>query len=254
MDEIIQRFLTSVKVGDKQSHQNMTLYCLLAAEDFSVDFLCLDEALNRSILTNTEMNEAGNVPNLKVAKESARMKQKKPQSVTMNLKAGNSYLFGQGLVWDKVQTKFVRMAAPMSAILAMADLYEFSKNSSDEYLKAFRPVTQQIGTMAFIDGEMAGMEMLGKFNAFAEAHRKLLDSYVMDALETAGAPSEKKTKSFRTTVDQSLEQTSKSMVTRRQSVALGHDIRLESGEVVGTGLEFEGAVLYLSAFTKFADG
>jgi len=56
VDENIQRFLDSIKVGAKQSRRNMTLYCLLVAQEADVDFLILDDALSSAALTITETN------------------------------------------------------------------------------------------------------------------------------------------------------------------------------------------------------
>jgi hypothetical protein len=44
MNENIQRFLEGIKVGAKQSHKNMTLYCLLSAQEADVDLIPLDES------------------------------------------------------------------------------------------------------------------------------------------------------------------------------------------------------------------
>ena len=70
MDENIQRFLEGIKVGAKQSHKNMTLYCLLAAKETDVDFMTLDEALDSGALVITELDESGSVPELKVTNKS----------------------------------------------------------------------------------------------------------------------------------------------------------------------------------------
>jgi hypothetical protein len=40
----IKEFLSQIKIGAKQTHRNMTLYCLLSAQEAPVDFLTLDEA------------------------------------------------------------------------------------------------------------------------------------------------------------------------------------------------------------------
>jgi hypothetical protein len=62
--------LENLKVGAKQSHRNMTLYCLLAAQDSDVDFLTLDEALESRSVSITQVDEAGSVPQLKVTNKS----------------------------------------------------------------------------------------------------------------------------------------------------------------------------------------
>ena len=52
MDETIKGFLEGIKVGAKQIHKNMTLYCLLSETEADVDFVTLDEALDSKVLTS----------------------------------------------------------------------------------------------------------------------------------------------------------------------------------------------------------
>jgi len=72
MNENVLRFLEGTKVGAKQSHKNMTLYCLLAAKESDVDFMMLDEALGSGGLAITELDDSGSVPELKVTNKSDR--------------------------------------------------------------------------------------------------------------------------------------------------------------------------------------
>src|SRR5208283_6072142 len=70
MDTPVKEFLSQIKVGAKQSHKNMTLYCLLSAHEALVNFLTLDEALERESLVITEVNEGGSVAELRVTNKS----------------------------------------------------------------------------------------------------------------------------------------------------------------------------------------
>ncbi len=62
----VKDFLSEIKVGARQSHHNMTLYCLLSAREAAVDFLTMDEALAQDLLDVTEVTEGGSVPELRV--------------------------------------------------------------------------------------------------------------------------------------------------------------------------------------------
>ena len=121
---------------------------------------------------------------------SAGLKKRKSETVAASLREGRQFRSDQGVVWDEIENKYARMDADRSATMAMADLYESHKDLSSEYMTAFHPVSQQIGMIVFIDGEVAGMEMLGKIDTFSKTHSKLVNSYVMDALE-ATRPKEK---------------------------------------------------------------
>ena len=310
MNENIQRFLKGIKVGAKQSHENMTLYCLLAAKETDVDFMTLDEALDSGALAITELDESGSVPELKVTNKSDRkvlmldgeelvgakqnrvlnvtvliaaqsetvipvscveqgrwsyrssefgsarramspdLKKKKARSVRDSLRTVGSFASAQGMVWEEIDAKFERMVAAPSPTMAMADLYETHQETSEDYLKAFHPVDNQIGLVVFIDGEVAGVELLDKFETFRRNHEKLVQSYVMDALETASRQVGTRSKPSKAKATKLLESAARATVEKRNSVALGKDVRLDSNEVVGAGLEFESQVLQLTLFQR----
>lgn len=311
MDKITQLFLEGIKVGAKQSHENMTLYCLLKAEETDVDFMTLDEALDKGSISITEKDEAGNVPELKVVNRSdrkvllidgeelvgakqnrvlnvtvliapnsetiipvscveqgrwsyqsnefrsesramsPRLKQRKTQSVTAALLSNGLYRSDQSMVWDEIDAKYARMATQPSATHAMSDLYESHRGVSKKYLKAFHAVDNQVGIIVFIDGELAGVEILARFDAFRKTHEKMVSSYVMDAIETAaGGTAGDMKRPTRVLATKTLEVARDASVQRRRSVALGEDIRLEAEDLVGAGLEFEGHVVHLTLFKK----
>jgi hypothetical protein len=300
--------LSEIKIGAKQSHKNMTLYCLLAAHEVNVDFLTLDEALEQGALSITEVSDDGSVPELMVinrsdhkvllldgeellgAKQnrvlnvtvliaahsetgipvscvehgrwsyrsrefgsarramSADLKRKKSQSVRENLRTAGSFASAQGMVWQEIDAKFARMAAAPSPTMALSDLYERHQDMAEDFLKSFNPVDNQIGMIVFIDGEVAGAEFLPKFDSFKKSHSKQVHSYVMDALETAPSYEKSKIKASKTQASKILGSAGEASAEKRKSVALGEDVRLESNELVGAGLEFDGQLLQMSIF------
>jgi hypothetical protein len=78
----------------------------------------------------------------------------------------------------------------------------------------------------------------------------LVQSYVMDALETARTKNKPEAKTLKARAATMLESAGQASVEKRQSVALGDDVRLESNEIVGAGLEYEGMMLHMSIFLK----
>ena len=66
----MKEFFNEIKVGAKQNHGNMTLYCLVSADQAPVDFMTLDAALATDALSITEVTEGGSVPELKVVNKS----------------------------------------------------------------------------------------------------------------------------------------------------------------------------------------
>jgi len=301
-------FFNEIKVGAKQNHGNMTLYCLVSADQAPVDFMTLDAALATDALSITEVTEGGSVPELKVVNKSdqkillvdgeelvgakqnrvlnatiliapksetnipvscveqgrwsyrskhfgsqsrsmsANLRNRKSQTVTMNLREGREFRSDQGVVWDGIEKKYNRMAARPSPTMAMADLYESHKDAAASYLPAFRPVFNQVGIMVFIDGELAGIEILNKFLSFREIHSKLVTSYVMDALETAAPDNKPKHQARRSKAMKLIQLAHLAKIEERKSVALGNDLRLESEQFMGSGLEFEDQIIQLSIF------
>ncbi|MGO9570518.1 MAG: hypothetical protein ACLP5H_23555 [Desulfomonilaceae bacterium] len=47
MTEPVKEVLSQIKIGAKQTHKNMTLYCLLSAQEAPVDFLTLERRWTR---------------------------------------------------------------------------------------------------------------------------------------------------------------------------------------------------------------
>jgi hypothetical protein len=180
----------------------------------------------------------------------ARLRKMKSQSVAMNLMHSGEFSSDQGVIWQEIEDKFVRMEAEPSETMAMADLYEAHRQSAEDYLKAFHPVDHQIGMAVFIEGELAGIDLLGKFETLRKSHSKLVNSYVMDALETATTSAIRDSGQSKARTSKILESAANASVDKRRSVALGNDIRLESDFVIGAGLEFDGQVLQMSIFLK----
>ena len=306
----VMDFFKEIKVGAKQNHGNMTLYCLLSADQAPVDFLTLDAALASDALSITEVTEGGSVPELKVVNKSeqkillvdgeelvgakqnrvlnatiliapksetnipvscveqgrwsyrskhfgsqsramsANLRNRKSQTVTMNLREGREFRSDQGVVWDEIEKKYDRMAARPSPTMAMADLYESNRETAASYLPAFRPVFNQVGMIVFIDGQVAGIEILNRFLSFREIHSKLVTSYVMDALETANQNIKNNHQSLRAKASKLIESMQLSRIEERKSVSLGTDLRMESERLVGSGLEFEDNVIQMSVFSS----
>ncbi len=304
----MKEFVSEIKVGAKQNHKNMTLYCLLSAHEAPVDFMTLDNALKNDALIITEITEGGSVPELKVSNKleinvllldgeelvgakqnrvlnttiliapnsetiipvscveqgrwsyrskhfgsqsrsmSANLRKRKSETVTMNLREGREFRSNQGVVWDEIEKKYDRMAARPSPTMAMADLYESHRDATEAYLSAFRPVFNQVGIIVFIDGSVAGIEILNKFQSFRDIHSKLVSSYVMDALETTNLEIKPNHQSLRAKASNLLEAVHQASIEERQSVALGNDLRLQSERCMGSGLEFEGQIIQLSIF------
>jgi hypothetical protein len=66
MDESVKNYLSGLKPEPAQTFKNMTVFPLLSPLDGGPDYLTLKEALERALLTVTEVSSGGSVPELKV--------------------------------------------------------------------------------------------------------------------------------------------------------------------------------------------
>ena len=181
---------------------------------------------------------------------SADLRKKKTQSVHNRVRETGSFASDQGEIWQEINLKFERSHVPPSPTMALSDLFEAKRDTSEDYLKNFSPVDKQMGLAVFIDGNIAGVEFLGRHDKFQLLYHKLVSSYVMDALENnVEAPKAETSRSLNTLIG-FLADAAQSPLDRRRSVSLGWDIRLESENMVGAGLEFEQQILQLSLFQK----
>jgi hypothetical protein len=73
MQNIINEYLGQAKVGRKQSYKNLAIYPLLSTYSAALDYILLDEALKEALIDVVEVDEAGDVPNLKVINKSEHM-------------------------------------------------------------------------------------------------------------------------------------------------------------------------------------
>ena len=142
------------------------------------------------------------------------------------------------------------MSVDSTSTMAMSAIYESMKSPSEAYMKRFRPITAQIGFIALIEGKLAGMEMINNYEVFAANHQKLVNSYVIDALEYYGNETGLGVRSARSRSEKFLVGVGKSLVERRPSVSLGNDLRLGAPYITGCGLEYENEILHLSVFPK----
>jgi hypothetical protein len=70
MDQIIINFLSKLELGELQAFNNMAIIPLFSSVNHAPRYLSLGEALEKGLLTVTEVSQAGAVPELKVSNTS----------------------------------------------------------------------------------------------------------------------------------------------------------------------------------------
>ncbi|AEB08766.1 ARPP-1 family domain-containing protein [Desulfobacca acetoxidans] len=72
MENNLATFLADISVGPEQFYKNMAVFPLLADQSANLEFITLDEALAQRNLVITEIDETGQVPELKVVNNSSQ--------------------------------------------------------------------------------------------------------------------------------------------------------------------------------------
>jgi hypothetical protein len=73
MAEVTSTYLEKAKIGRKQSFQNLAVFPLLSPYATALDYIMLDEALDKELMEVAEVGESGSVPELKVVNKSPKM-------------------------------------------------------------------------------------------------------------------------------------------------------------------------------------
>ena len=71
MDQIIINFLSKLELGKLQTFKNMAVIPLFSSLNHTPQYLSLGDARGKGLLTVTEVNQAGAVPELKVVNKAA---------------------------------------------------------------------------------------------------------------------------------------------------------------------------------------
>jgi hypothetical protein len=149
----------------------------------------------------------------------------------------------QSEVWDAVHAKALRMSVD-SPTGAASDVHRAHAGDVRALEDAFPALPGQCGAVLAL-GEALCLDLVSRPDAFARLWPKLRAGYLLDALERLDgkATTASEVEAFLGAVERSLR-------TQQRSVGLGEDVRLRGAGVVGSGLELEGELIQLSAFTS----
>lgn len=149
----------------------------------------------------------------------------------------------QGHVWDEVQAKQSRMGVS-SATSANRDTYAANVEWLRALASGFPLQPGQCGAVLGLGDDLCA-DAVSRPEAFALLWPKLRAGYMLDAIERLDrhATSVERISRF-------VDDVAAAKATRGPSAGLGDDVRLRGDGVIGSGLELDGELLQLSAFTS----
>lgn len=148
----------------------------------------------------------------------------------------------QSAVWEEVAAKAGRHGVE-SPTGAQRDIFAARENALAGLRKAFPLTAGQTGALLALDNRLC-LDYVSRPEAFARLYPKLLDGYLLDAVEHLGGTgaSEQRLVSF-------LEAAESAPSRRQASAGLGDDLRLVGSDVVGSGLVLDDELVQLCVFS-----
>jgi hypothetical protein len=113
----------------------------------------------------------------------ARARRTKHKSTTTSLRLKKKFTSNQEEIWDTV-SNYLSSSKTDSSTKAFADFYERREKEIENYINYFKPLSTQVGTIVFINGEFIVFDAFGKSATFQKLYPKLLRSYALDAIDS----------------------------------------------------------------------
>lgn len=299
--------LRSLELGKPHQYGALTVFPLLSDDD-GPEYLMLSEALERKLLTITEISEGGSVPDLKVesradlpillidGEELAGAKQNravnatillreraitiipvscteqgrwryterafqssgkvmaksvraaKAYSVSHSLREEGTYRSDQGEVWSNISELHAQVGSA-SPTHAMRDAYSRVQPTLDRVTDTIpEPAARQRGSLVVVGNTVAGFDLLSRASAYRQVHRKLLESYAMDALvnKEAALSADSAERLATEFLGQALVAAAEAP--SHPSIGYGEDVRFEGPGMTGSAIVHDGATIHVAAF------
>jgi hypothetical protein len=146
----------------------------------------------------------------------------------------------QSEVWDALSEKADRLDVH-SPTGAQADVFGAHERDLGALRDAFPLQPGQSGALLCLDGRVC-LDYLSRPEAFKRLYPKLLEGYLLDALELLDGKTSGDPEGF-------VSMLAEAPRSRGPSAGLGEDVRLRGDGIVGSGLELRGELVQLCAFS-----
>jgi hypothetical protein len=178
---------------------------------------------------------------------SSNLRNIKCEHVNYSVRSTGEFRSDQGAIWEGIADKAARREVH-SPSGAMAAIYDKERPSLDEYIKDFHLIDSQVGAVFMINGKVAGMDAFGRPDTFSKVFKKLLESYVLDAIDWYEEG--KEYKALKSEVTKFRKATDVAGSEGQAGVGLGMDFRIESKRVTGFGLVLNEKMLHVCVFAR----
>lgn len=183
--------------------------------------------------------ESGNVMDHKSRSRKAR-------AVQCSLEASGVHESNQGQVWQDIAA-LQSKAGASSATSAMSDVFKAREEDLKKCIETFQCMPNQVGLLAIIDGQPAGMDMVSLSSAYTRIHPKLVRSYTLEGLLNEKAkhiPAD----GITARAKEFLAEITSAQECRFPSVGHGTDHRYKGEALAGTALIHEKEVIHACFF------
>lgn len=174
----------------------------------------------------------------------------KNESVSFSLRESRGHRADQGGIWENIDNLSAE-AACSSPTSAMRDVFEGKREDISDYIDQIPAVDGQCGVLVFLAGMIAGLDLVGYPLAYAKLHRKILTSYIMEAIiRKSGSRQE----GFQDKARAFLDEIASCNGEDFPAAGMGTDFRFRNPKLVGSALIAEETVVHLAFFRKEGQG
>ncbi len=175
-----------------------------------------------------------------------KMRRAKHLAVSANMRAVGGRRSSQAEVWSEIEDLNYDLGTE-SPTRAMWNSYEQRRQSLDEFVQALPATKGQIGAVFALNNRIVGFDLFDHPQTLSRLLPKLIRSHAMDALResenVAAVTSKDAAQDFMNSV-------SNATPTSYPAIGEGADVRLETKEIAGGGLEARGRLIHLCAFAE----
>ena len=183
----------------------------------------------------------------------SKLRRSNSEAVSASLASSGDRRGDQGMVWDGIASKSLRMSVHSDTGAASA-LYERHRHDLDEFVAGIDALPGQVGAAFLVGGRFAGLDLFAGADLLAALLPKIAKSYALDALDEASDSEEPGERLEPSAVDATaivsaiVGQIPQLAATRHLALGLGEDLRLRGDGLVGGALVVGAATAHLAVW------